>query len=154
MAEEFHLNGHDTPEALEETESQEVLNGAFKRLSDLSRGDGVLTSMTKADMSLLKSLACSPPNTEDRFTQALRNANFTDEKEMQKHIRAYAEAIRLGMDTELNIQMVEGLRGTNRKNGFKSNLIGSLLDSLSHQKYTANVPRADKGSNNPRSPLG
>ena len=154
MAEtDFKLDGHD-PEADEAIEEQIVkVKGVIKDLDDFKRGDGILVRGTKEQLSLLNKMIASPDDTLDRFTSALSRANFIDDLEMRRHINAYSEAVELGMSTEFNIQMLEGLRGTNRKGGFKSNLIAALLDGLSHQKYTANVPRQKDGSTNTRSPI-
>jgi hypothetical protein len=149
----FKLNGHDS-EGDVAIESEIVkMQGVVKDLDDFKRGDGILVRGTKEQLSLLNKMLSAPDNTEDRFTLALSRANFLDETEMRIHILAYAEAIELGMTTEFNIQMLEGLRGTNRKGGFKSNLVAALLDGLSHQKYTANVPREKNGNTNSRSPI-
>jgi hypothetical protein len=150
---EFKLNGHDTEgdAAIEEQIVQ--VQGALKDLDNFKRGDGILVRGTKEQLSLLNKIIASPDNTEDRFTSALARANFIDDQEMRIHIYAYAEAVELGMSTEFNIQMLEGLRGTNRKGGFKSNLVAALLDGLSHQKFTSNVPRGKDASTNPRSPI-
>jgi hypothetical protein len=149
MADEFKLNGHNPDETA--VEEDDVV--ALKHLRDLNREGGQVTSMSKNELSLMKGMASPPPDTIDRFTFALHNANFLDDEEAKIHIAAYAEAIRLGMDTEFNIQMLEGLRGTNRKGGYKSNLDAAIFDALSHSKITSNQPRSSSGSANKNSPL-
>lgn len=151
--EQFKLNGSGSTDEIEET--AEEVQAAHIKLSALQGRDGQLTTMGKTELSLLKSLDAGPANTDDRFTSNLRHANFIDDDERMDHIAAYNEAIYLGMDTEFNIQVLEGLKGTNRKGGFKNNLIAAFLDGISHQKYTSNTPKggSSSGSSNPRSPL-
>jgi hypothetical protein len=154
MAEtDFKLNGHDPAGDAAIEEQLVQVGGALKDLDNFKRGDGILVRGTKEQLSLLNKMLASPDNTEDRFTSALSRANFIDDQEMKIHINAYAEAVELGMTTEFNIQMLEGLRGTNRKGGFKSNLVAALLDGLSHQKYTSNTPGVKSGGTNSRSPI-
>lgn len=145
MAEEFKLNGHDS-------EADDDL-GTLKRLREVNRGDAQVTAMSKNEMSLMKGVAAPPPDTRDRFTHALHNANFIDDDEARIHVAAYDEAVRLGMNTEFNIQMLESLRGTNRKGGFHSNLTAAIFDALSHSKITSNQPRSASGNTNKNSPI-
>ena len=137
---------------VEETESQEQLQGAFKKLTDLARGDGSLVSMTKQDLSLMQWMLRAV--SEEYKEQAMwRMCDFCDEEEALDHVAAYYEAKDLGMDTGFNVAFMFALCSANRK-GSKNNLMAQLMDTMQHGKWIdTNKKGKDYGNKSPRSPL-
>lgn len=145
----------DSPNAPEEeTETQEELNAAYIRLSELKRGDGQLT-MSRQELSLLQKIL-STGTEEFRKEQMWRMCSFLDQEEALDHIAAYEEARELGMDTGFNISYAFALCSANRKGNFDNNLIAVLSDTLQHGKWSntqnQRIKTNDPG-NNPRSPI-
>lgn len=135
-----------------EAETQEQLNAAYKRLSDLKRGDGVVT-MTRQELSLLQKIL-STGTEEFRKEQMWRMCSFLDQEEALDHIAAYEEAKELGMDTSFNIAYAFALCSANRKGNFDNNLISVLSETLQHGKWAnAQRIRTNDTGNNPRSPV-
>jgi hypothetical protein len=150
MADEFHLNGTDTPDAVEETEDLEVIR---KNLSDLKRGDSPTLSLSKQDISLLKQLLHAPENA-DAFIKIIQICDFLDEEEANRELDAFYEADRLGMNTNYNIAHALSRSSINRKGAHNTSRIGALLDTLSHQKFTTNQPKGSgNGNKNSNSPI-
>ena len=148
---EFKLEGNCTE--LEE-ETQEQLEAVHKKLSDLSRGNGQLVTMTKQELSLLQKIL-TPGTEDDDFINAWRSVSFKDEDEAFDHVAAYQEAKDLGMDTKFNIRYMYSLCSANRKGNFVNNLLSLLSDTLQNGKW-ANAENSRKRQNasyNPRSPL-
>lgn len=151
MVTDFKLedNHHEEPEA----ETQEQLNVAYKKLSELSRGNGSLVTMSKQELSLLQKMLST--GTEDyRESQMWRMCSFLDEEEALDHIAAYYEAKELGMDTTFNVSFAFALCSANRKGNFANNLMSLLTDTLQNGKW-ANAEKGKRkdGNYNPRSPL-
>jgi hypothetical protein len=154
MAEEtgFHLNGHD-PEG-EETEAG--LQIARKTLESLAPqgGGGLVSSLTKGDMTLLKQMLHVSSDTSDDFIKITLICDFMDDEEANRELNAFYEAERLGMCTKYNIAHALSRAAINRKGAHQNSRVASLLDALSHQKYTSNQPRSsDSGNRNPKSPI-
>lgn len=153
---EFHLDddGHGDAEDVGVEESQETLNAAFKKLRDLKREDGVLVSLTKQDISLLKQMIHAP-DTSDEFIKIALICDFLDDEEANRELDAFYEAIRLGMDTKYNIAHALSRAAINRRGSHSSSRVAMLLDTLSHQKFTSNAPKArgGTGGTSSRSPL-
>ena len=151
MVTDFKLenNHHEEPEA----ETQEQLDIAYKKLADLSRGNGSLVTMSKQELSLLQKMLST--GTEDyRESQMWRMCSFMDEEEALDHIAAYYEAKELGMDTTFNVSFAFALCSANRKNNFANNLMSLLTDTLQNGKWANAEKRKGKDGNfNPRSPL-
>jgi hypothetical protein len=135
-----------------EEETQEQLKGVFKNLSDLAREDGTLVRMTKQQLSLLQQ-ALHSPDDGDSFTKVALILDFETEEERRKVVDAYYEAKRLGMDTAWNIADALSRCATNRKNSHRTNRLGWIGETLSHQKFTSNQPAGKKDGTNPRSPI-
>lgn len=156
MDKPFKLEGDgqgDSEEIATEEESQEQLQAVYKKLSDLKREDGVLVTLTKQDLSLLKTLIHAPER-EDDFIRIALICDFLDEDEANRELEAFYEAQRLGMDTNYNIAHALSRAAVNRKGGHTSSRVAMLLDTMSHQKFTTNQPRQKYGNyTNPRSPL-
>lgn len=146
---EFKLDsiGNQEPEA----ETQEQLEAVHKRLSQLSRGNGSLVTLSKQELSLLQKML-STGTEEYRESQMWRMCSFLDEEEALDHIAAYYEAKELGMDTTFNISYAFALCSANRKNNFSSNLMSLLTDTLQNGKW-ANAEKRNKKDDNPRSPI-
>lgn len=152
MEKDFELsdNGDKGAEALEEL-SQEEINTHYKRLSDLKRGDGVITTFSKQQLSLMHKMLTAPEKEE--LNQVLLIADFLSDEEADDELAAYFEAKRLNMDTGWNIAHMISRCAVNRK-GTKTNRVAELLEAMSHLKYTTNMPgkKYDDRSNS-RSPL-
>ena len=144
-------NGHADQDALEETEDYE---GAWQKLSELSRKDNSLVTFGKQEMSLMQKIL-STGSEAYREEQMWRMCDFIDEDEALDHVAAYYEAKELGMDTSFNIAFAFALVSANRK-GTKTNLISMLTDTLQHGKWagTQSQKKGDKGATNTRSPIG
>jgi hypothetical protein len=143
-------NGHGDADELEETQDQ--IEVAYKKLSELSRPDGSLVTFGKQELSLMQKIL-STGSESYREEQMWRMCDFVDEDEALDHVAAYYEAKELGMDTSFNVAYAFALVSANRK-GSKSNLISMLTDTLQHGKW-ASSPQGSKNKNgsNPRSPL-
>lgn len=144
----FKLNpdGHGDPEE----ETQEQLDTAFKRLSDLTKGDASMVTMSKQDMSLMKQILTAA--SEEYKEQIMwRMCDFVDEDEALDQVAAYYEAKDLGMDTDFNVAFIFALVSANRKTN-KTNLMSQILDTLQHAKFAPNMKGKSNG-HNPRSPL-
>jgi hypothetical protein len=150
---EFKLNGHKSEEALEGTASDEDLEVVKKKLSDLTRGESPLISLSKTDIPLLKSML-QHPDKVDSFTQIVQICDFLDEGERNRELNAYYESIRLGMDPSMNIAHALSCASINRKGAHVNSRVAALLDSLSHQKITSNMPQGSRSGSKPNSPLG
>ena len=146
------LSDGDGHSELGETESQEQLDSAYKKLKDLARPDGSLVSVTKQDLSLMQWMLRAV--SEEYKEQAMwRMCDFCDEDEALDHVAAYYEAKDLGMDTSFNVAFMFALTSANRK-GQKNNLMAQLLDAMQHGKWaTASSKGKGDGYKNPRSPL-
>lgn len=160
MPEEFHLdgNGHgDVAETVEtEEETQDQLQAARIKLDSLTRNDGVLVSLTKQDLSLLKTVIHSPEVSQmDDFIKISLICDFLDDEEADRELNAFHEAVRYGMDTKFNIGHALSRAATNSKGRHNNSRIAMVLDSLHHQKFTSNQPRGHNANatTNPRSPL-
>lgn len=152
MADEFHLNGDKGPEALDETDPE--LDTALKKLNELNRPGSPIISMSKQDVTLLKQMLHAP-DTGDEFTKIVMICDFLDEDERNRELDAFWEAKRLGMDTNYNIDHALSCASINRKGAHRNSRVAALLDSLSHQKITSNMPKGKESSGrNPNSPLG
>jgi hypothetical protein len=148
VEQEFHLNGQNPPE-----ETVEELESVHLKLNNLAAQNGSLTSLTKQDISLLKQMLHTPEASDD-FIRITLICDFLDETEANNELEAFYEAERLGMNTKYNIAHALSRAAINRKGSHRSSRVATLLDALSHQKYTTNQPRGSgNGSTNPRSPL-
>src|SRR4030042_539415 len=142
-------NVHGTTDELEET--QEDIELAYKKLSELTRPDHALVTLGKQELSLMQKIL-STGSESYREEQIWRMCDFVDEDEALDHVAAYYEAKELGMDTSFNVAYAFALVSANRK-GAKTNLISMLADTLQHGKW-AGTQTQKKGSNaNTRSPL-
>lgn len=153
MAEEERLNGHDQAgnDALGETED---LNAVRIKLSEITRGTGQLLSLKKTDVALLKSFT-NPPEKSDEFIRIIQICDFIDEDEANRELDAFYEAVELGMSTEYNIAHALSRPSINRKGAHRNSRVASILDALSHQKFTSNMPKGDSsGHSNKNSPIG
>ena len=132
-------------------ETQEQLDGSFKNLQSLTRGDGSLVSVSKQDLSLLKQILSAA--TEEYKEQIMwRMCDFIDEDEALDHVAAYYEAKDLGMDTSFNVAFMFALVSANRRTTH-SNLIGQLIDAVQHGKWAPNVTKGGGNGHSSRSPL-
>lgn len=146
---ELEGNGHSEEDV---HETQEQLNTAYKKLSDFTRPDGVLVSLSPQQLSLLQKML-STGTEEYREQQMWRMCDFMDEEEALDHVAAYYEAKELGMDTGPNVAYMFALCSTNRK-GNKTNLMAMLTDTLQHVKYTDTTKRGKNAAGySPRSPI-
>ena len=147
---EFKLdnNGHGEPEE----ETQEQLQGAAKKLSDLIGNEGTsMVTMSKQDLSLMKQILTAA--SEEYKEQIMwRMCDFVDEDEALDHVAAYYEAKDLGMDTDFNVAFIFALVSANRKTS-KSNLMSQILDALQHAKFAPSHNKGGGNGHNPRSPL-
>jgi hypothetical protein len=151
--EEFKLNGHDPTGNAELSDEIEEMQAINKRFSQIRRDDGAIISATKQDVTLMKQMI-HPPDKADEFIRILGICDFISEDEANCELDAFYEAIRLGMSTEYNIAHALSRASVNRKGAHHNSRVASLLDALSHQKITSNMPRGkESGSTNPRSPL-
>ena len=153
-------NGHgDTAllqetEPLEEVETQEELQSAHKKLSDLVRGDGRLISMSKEQLGLLKQFIHAPESETDSFISIVFLLDFVSEDERQDVVNAYYEAKALGMDTKWNMADALSRAATNRKGAHVNSRVATIGDIMSHQKQTSYTGGSKKsGYVNPKSPL-
>jgi len=135
-----------------EAETQEELNSAYIKLSQLKRQDGIIT-MSRQELSLLQKIL-STGTEEFRAEQMWRMCSFLDQEEALDHIAAYYEAKELGMDTGFNVAYAFALCSANRKGNFNNNLIAMLSETLQHGKW-ANAQRikTNDSGRSPRSPL-
>jgi len=144
-------DGKGTVEALE---TAEELQAVQKKLSDLARPGAV--TFTKEQVSLFNKMVQVPdtPDPKEVFLRLIPMLDFKSDDERAKHMRAFNEADRLGMDLWWNIRYTLSLCAINR-GGHKSSRIGALLESFTHQTHTYNT--ANKGkhyeSSGSRSPL-
>ncbi|MFC2060614.1 hypothetical protein ACFLTZ_05975 [Chloroflexota bacterium] len=136
-------------------ESQEQLDAAFKKLSDLigEGKDGSLVTFGKAELSLLQKIL-STGTEEYRKQQFWRMLDFADEDTAQDHVAAYYEALELGMDTSLNVALAFSMCSANRK-GPRTNLLAQLLDAVQHGKWANHTQGRSRnsGGNSKNSPL-
>ncbi len=145
-------DGEGSTTELAETEDQGTLNAAYKKLSELRGEDGVVVSLTKQELGILKQLIHAPERTAS-LTDILLICDFLTEEEADDELEAYYEAKRLGMDMQFNIDHALSRAAVNRK-GHRSSRAAMVMDAMSHQRFTSNVPKGkyDKSSN-PRGPL-
>jgi hypothetical protein len=150
---EFKLNGHNGSDAAD-LETTEELNTAYKKLSELKGTDGVLVSLTKQDLGLLKQFVHAPDRSDD-FIRIVQICDFLDEDEANNELDAFYEAVRLGMSTEYNVAHALSRASINRKGSHQNSRVAAILDTMSHQKFTSNQPagKGGGGSGNSRSPL-
>jgi hypothetical protein len=147
----FHLNGQDGAVG---TETEEELSTVHKTLQQLKGADGVLVSLTKQDLGLLKQMLHSPEAAGDDFTRIVLICDFLDDDEANNELDAFWEAKRLGMDTNYNVDHALSRAAINRRGAHRNSRVAALMDTMSHQKYTSNTPKGGGGgSQNPRSPL-
>lgn len=143
---EVHPDEHEPEE-----ETQEQLDSAYKKLTDLAGGGTSMVTMTKQDLSLMKQILTAA--SEEYKEQIMwRMCDFVDEDEALDHVAAYYEAKDLGMDTGFNVAFVFSLVSANRKTN-KSNLIAQILDAMQHGKWIPNFKKGQGNGHNPRSPL-
>jgi len=134
-----------------ELETQEQLDTAYKKLSDLSGGGTSMVTMSKQDLSLMKQILTAA--SEEYKEQIMwRMCDFVDEDEAFNHVAGYYEAKDLGMDTSFNVAFMFALVSANRRTN-KTNLIAQLLDARQHVKWAPNLTKGQKNGHNPRSPL-
>lgn len=132
-------------------ESQEQLTTALKHLENLTRGDGSVVTMSKAELGLLQTILRS--TTEKYKEQAMwRMVKFADYEEALDHVAAYYEAAELGMDTDFNVSFMFSLCSISQK-GEWNNLLSQVLDALQHGKWAQPAKGKHNGYQNPRSPL-
>jgi hypothetical protein len=149
--EQTNHDNHDESDI--QDESQEQLEIVHKRLSQLSRGNGQLVTMSKQELSLLQKML-STGTEEYRESQMWRMCSFLDQEEALDHIAAYYEAKDLGMDTTFNVSFAFALCSANRKGSFNNNLMALLTDTLQNGKWANNEKgKKNNGNSNPRSPL-
>lgn len=140
-------DGHDEPEV----ETQEQLDSAYKKLTDLAGGGTSMVTMTKQDLSLMKQILTAV--SEEYKEQVMwRMCDFLDEDEALDHVAAFYEAKDLGMDTSFNVAFMFALVSANRKTN-KSNLIAQILDAMQHGKWIPQFKKGQGDGHNPRSPL-
>lgn len=145
-------NGHGDVATLEQTETPEQIQGVYKKLSELTRGDGTLVKFGKQELSLMQKILTtgSEAFVEEQFW---RMCSFLDEDEAKDHVDAFYEAKELGMDTGFNVAYAFALVSTNRKTSM-TNLIAQLTDTLQHGKWAgASQQQAGKSHGNGRSPI-
>jgi len=146
----FKLDGDGDQGDLESLEELKVIE---KRLGDLARPGSV--TYTKEQLTLFKQFVQVPDTTDSRdvFLRLIPLLDFKSDDERAKHMRAFDEADRLGMDLMVNIRYTLSLCAINR-GGHKSSRIGALLESFSHQTHTLNTSRSKRYDNSSsRSPL-
>jgi hypothetical protein len=142
-------NGHSDEDV---AETQEQLNVARLKLSNLTRPDGQLVRLSPQQLSLMMRMLAVG---SDKYNEQVmwRMCDFLDEEEAKDHVAAFYEAQDLGMDTGFNVAFMFALCSTNRK-GNKTNLMSMLTDALHNFKYTDNSRRKKGEYSNPgRSPL-
>lgn len=149
------LNGQGTEEQVDETADELV--AARKKLNELSREDGPMLSLTKKDVGLLMQLVHVPDQADAAkvYLNLLATADFISEEERWKHVNAFDESVRLGMDLWQNVRYLQSNVAINR-NGHRSSRAAMIMDTLSHQKFSSNAGakgRTPSGANNPRSPI-
>lgn len=145
----LHPDGHE-----DEEESPEQLEAVYKKLKDLKGPDGQLVTLGKQELSVVQKIL-STATEKYREEQMWRMCDFTDDEEALDHVAAYYEARDLGMDTSFNVAYAFALCSTNRKGGFRNNLLANILDTLQHGKWASSYQKKDKyGSTKPRSPIG
>jgi hypothetical protein len=142
-------NGHD-PEAPESSESNEELGIIRKKLNDFKRGDAPILSFSKQQIGLLNKFV-NPPEQSDDFVRIVQICDFLDEDERNRELEAYYEAVRLGMSTSYNVAHALSCASINRKGAHRNSRVASILDALSHQKLTSNVPRGNNANTSGKS---
>lgn len=137
MVQEAELSG-DGHEESGDLESAEELQVIEKRLKDLARPGAV--TFTKEQLSLFLQMVHVPdvPDPGEAFLRLIPMLDFKSDEERAKHMKAFDEADRLGMDLWVNIRYTLSLCAINR-GGHKSSRIGALLESFSHQTHTLNT---------------
>ena len=136
-----------------EEETQEQLDRAVKNLKSLTRQDGSVTSMGKAELGLLQTML-RPLSESVKESLFFRMLDFVDEDEAFDHVAAFHEAKELGMDISFNIDLMFALVSTNRRGGFSNNLIATLTDTLQHAKWANTQQRkSEQNGYKSRSPI-
>lgn len=143
-------DGHGDPDAIPETD--EELQVVRKKLDQIARGDSPILSFSKQQIGLLNKFV-NPPDKGDDFIRIVQICDFLDEDEANRELEAFYEAVRLGMSTSYNVAHALSRASINRKGAHKNSRVASILDALSHQKLTSNVPRSKDASTNARSPI-
>ena len=115
-------DGHEEIEG----ETQEQLNSAYKKLTDLAGGGTSMVTLTKQDLSLMKQILTAA--SEEYKEQIMwRMCDFIDEDEALDHVAAYFEAKDLGMDTGFNVAFMFALVSANRRRSAKERPSGAEL---------------------------
>ena len=150
MVDPFKLGGDGDRE--DKGETSETLKKTFQNLDDFEGKDGVLVSMSKQQLSILKQMINAPEHPRE-LTEILLICDFLSEGEADDELTAFYEAKRLGMDTQFNIDHALSRAAINRK-GHRTSRAAMVMDTMSHYKYTGNAPKGNyERSSSPRSPL-
>lgn len=136
-----------------EEETQEELQVAYKKLSELAGPDGSVVRMSKESLSMMKQMIHGPEKYND-LTQILLICDFLSEDEANDELNAFYEAKRYGMDTQYNVDHALSRASINRKGGHSSSRVAVLLETLGRQKFSKNGQKERHVTSNPRSPIG
>lgn len=136
-----------------EEETQEELQTAYKKLSELAGPDGSVVRMSKESLSMMKQMIHGPDKYND-LTQILLICDFLSEDEANDELNAFYEAKRYGMDTQYNVDHALSRASINRKGGHSSSRVAVLLETLGRQNFKSGKQREHNGNRNPRSPIG
>ena len=117
----------------DDLESYDELKVVEKKLSELSRPGAVTFSTDQ--LSLFKQMVQVPDTIDlvDKFERLLPILDFKSDLERAKNVKAFDEAVRLGLDLRVNIRWALSYLATNR-GGNLSNRIGALLKSFTSSK--------------------
>ena len=131
---------------------------ARERLTQIMEGaeKGAVTNFMEAQLGIHKTLLTAGVYDEMKKFTFWRMCKFIDEDEALDHVAAFYEAEELGMSTDFNISYVFALCSANRKIN-TTDLISSILGSMSSFRYITNQPKGNKDHGNDKvqqSPLG
>jgi hypothetical protein len=129
-------DGHGESDSPEEI----ALRGAFLKVEDLKREDGLITRPQQSYQSLLHAVIHAIEKNQD-YRQELKVALFANSDESDLLVSAIAECHDLGMDeTPIIDQMIARSAGKNH------DLLYKIFDTLTHSTFTSNVSRDKKRS--------
>jgi hypothetical protein len=148
---ELKSNGHDPLSASASIDAivEEKQKGAIINLSDLKRGDGILTRSAPAYQSLLhRALTAISDNQE--YRQELKSALWASGvDEADDAVAALNECACLGMDPTPIVDQIIA-----RSAGKAHELLYRTLETLTHSTFTTNYQGNKDGNKRAGSPIG
>jgi hypothetical protein len=133
-----HNNGFDP----EEEAAENAFKGARVNLSELKRGDGILTVASSNYQSLLHRVISAIGKNED-YRNELKVALWSNSDEADDAVAAINECNELGMDPTPIIDQIIA-----RSSGKNHELLSRALEALTHTTFTTNYQNQNRRRNN------